>query len=95
MKKLWFLASLVLAGCNAPKTATLVVKADPNTEVLFWGAGKDEIHSFEMGVKDTTNAEGYMTYQVELTESKVDRDKRHDDAFWQQLGLQPMSASSG
>ena len=71
MKKLWFMASLALAGCNAPETATLVVKADPGTEVLYWGAGKDEMHSFKMGVKDTTNAEGYMTYQVELTKPKT------------------------
>ena len=71
MKKVWFMASLALAGCNAPETATLVVKADPGTEVLYWGAGKDEMYSFKMGVKDTTNAEGYMTYQVELTEPKT------------------------
>ena len=71
MKKLCFLASLVLAGCNAPETATLVVKADPNTEVIYWGAGKDEMYSYKLGMKDTTNAEGFMTYQVELTEPKT------------------------
>lgn len=71
MKKLYFLASLVLAGCNAPETATLVVKTEPNTEVIYWGAGKDEMYSFKLGTKDTTNAEGFMTYQVELTEPKT------------------------
>ena len=71
MKKLYFLASLVLAGCNAPETATLVVKTEPNTEVIYWGAGKDEMYSFKLGTKDTTNAEGFMTYQVELNEPKT------------------------
>lgn len=71
MKKLYFLASLVLAGCNAPETATLVVKTEPNTEVIYWGAGKDEMSSFKLGTKDTTNAEGFMTYQVELNEPKT------------------------
>ena len=71
MKKLYFLASLVLAGCNAPETATLVVKTEPNTEIIYWGAGKDEMYSFKLGTKDTTNAEGFMTYQVELTEPKT------------------------
>lgn len=71
MKKLFFLASLALAGCNAPETATLVVKTEPNTEVIYWGAGKDEMYSFKLGTKDTTNAEGFMTYQVELTEPKT------------------------
>ena len=71
MKKLYFLASLVLAGCNAPETATLVVKTEPNTEVIYWGAGKDEMYSFKLGTKDTANAEGFMTYQVELTEPKT------------------------
>ena len=46
MKKLLFMASLVLAGCNAPEPATLVVKTDPNSEVVDWGAGKDEIKGF-------------------------------------------------
>lgn len=71
MKKLYFLASLVLAGCNAPETATLVVKTKPNTVVTYWRAGKDEMHSFKLGTKDTTNAEGFMTYQVELNEPKT------------------------
>ena len=71
MKKLYFLASLVLAGCNAPETATLVVKTEPNTEVIYWGAGKDEMYSFKLGTKDTTNAEGFMTYQVKLNEPKT------------------------
>ena len=71
MKKLYFLASLVLAGCNAPETATLVVKTEPNTEVIYWGAGKDEMYSCKLGTKDTTNAEGFMTYQVELNEPKT------------------------
>lgn len=71
MKKLCFLVSLALAGCNAPETATLVVKTEPNTEVTYWGAGKDEMYAFKLGVKDTTNAEGFMTYQVELTEPKT------------------------
>ena len=71
MKKLYFLASLVLAGCNAPETATLVVKTEPNTEVIYWGAGKDEMYSFKLGTKDTTNAEGFITYQVELNEPKT------------------------
>ena len=71
MKKLYFLASLVLAGCNAPETATLVVKTKPNTVVTYWGAGKDEMHSFKLGTKDTTNAEGFMTYQVGLNEPKT------------------------
>lgn len=71
MKKLYFLACLVLAGCNAPETATLVVKTEPNTEVIYWGAGKDEMYSFKLGTKDTTNAEGFMTYQVELNEPKT------------------------
>ena len=71
MKKLYFLASLVLAGCNAPETATLVVKTEPNTEVIYWGAGKDEMYSFKLGTKDTTNDEGFMTYQVELNEPKT------------------------
>ena len=35
MKKLLFMASLVLAGCNAPEPATLVVKTDPNSEVVW------------------------------------------------------------
>ena len=39
MKKLLFMASLVLAGCNAPEPATLVVKTDPNSEVVYWGEG--------------------------------------------------------
>lgn len=71
MKKLCFLASLVLAGCNAPETATLVVKTNPNSEVVYWGAGKDEMYAYKLGKKDTTNTEGYMTYQVELTEPKT------------------------
>ena len=71
MKKLWFMASLVLAGCNAPEIATLVVKTDPNSEVVYWGAGKDEMYAYGLGMKDTTNTEGYMTYQVELTEPKT------------------------
>ena len=71
MKKLYFLASLVLAGCNVPETATLVVKTEPNTEIIYWGAGKDEMYSFKLGTKDTTNAEGFMTYQVELNEPKT------------------------
>ena len=71
MKKLLFMASLVLAGCNAPEPATLVVKTDPNSEVVYWGAGKDEIYSYALGEKDTTNAEGYMTCQVELDAPKL------------------------
>lgn len=71
MKKLLFMASLVLAGCHAPEPATLVVKTDPNSEVVYWGAGKDEIYSYALGKKDTTNAEGYMTCQVELDAPKL------------------------
>lgn len=71
MKKLLFVASLVLTGCNAPETATLVVKADPNSEVMYWGAGKDELCFYDLGEKDTINADGCWVYQTTLTDSKV------------------------
>ena len=34
MKKLWWMASFILAGCSVPETATLVVKTDPNSEIV-------------------------------------------------------------
>lgn len=71
MKKCLLLASLVLAGCNAPETATLVVKTEPDAEVVYWGAGKDEIYAYGLGQKDTTDADGYMTYQVDLQGPKT------------------------
>ena len=49
MKKLLWMASLVLAGCSTPETATLVVKSEPNSEVVYWGAGKDETYSYYLG----------------------------------------------
>lgn len=71
MKKLWWMASFILAGCSVPETATLVVKTDPNSEIVCWGAGKDEIYSYALGKKDTADANGYMIYQVELTDAKT------------------------
>lgn len=58
MKKLWWMASFILAGCSVPETATLVVKTDPNSEIVCWGAGKDEIYSYALGKKDTADANG-------------------------------------
>lgn len=65
------LAALTLAGCNTPETATLVVKAEPDAEVVYWGAGKDELYAYGLGEKDTTDADGYMVYQVDLEKPKV------------------------
>ena len=71
MKKLLWMASLVLAGCSTPETATLVVKSEPNSEVVYWGAGKDETYSYYLGQKDSTDAEGFLVYEITLTEPKV------------------------
>lgn len=71
MKKLILMSVLVLAGCSAPETAALVVKTEPNSEVFYWGAGKDELYALSLGGKDSANAQGYMTYQVKLSEPKV------------------------
>ena len=65
------MSALVLAGCSAPETATLVVKTEPNSEIFYWGAGKDELYALSLGSKDSADAQGYMTYQVELSEPKV------------------------
>ena len=64
MKKSLLLASLILAGCNAPEIATLVVKTEPNAEIVYWGAGKDELYAYSLGQKDSADAKGYLTYQV-------------------------------
>lgn len=66
MRRLLFMASLVLSGCNAPEVATLVIKTEQNSEIVYWGAGKDEIYSYRLGQKDSTDAEGYWTYQTTL-----------------------------
>lgn len=59
--------------CRMPRSraCSLVVKTDPNSEVVYWGAGKDEIYSYALGEKDTTNTEGYMTCQMELHAPKL------------------------
>ncbi|MBR5540941.1 MAG: TlpA family protein disulfide reductase [Bacteroides sp.] len=49
----------------------MVIKTEPNSEIHYWGAGKDEINSYSLGKKDSTDAQGYMIYQVELSEPKI------------------------
>ena len=71
MKKSLILASLIFAGCNAPEMATFVVKTEPNAEIVYWGAGEDELYAYSLGQKDSADAKGYLTYQVELTNPKI------------------------
>ena len=72
MKKLLLMLTTILfVGCNTSETAVLVIKTEPNSEVVYWDAGRDELYSYALGKKGTTDAEGYMTYQVDLSDSKT------------------------
>ncbi|MBR2457201.1 MAG: TlpA family protein disulfide reductase [Bacteroidaceae bacterium] len=82
MKGFYFaMTCLAFVGCNVPQTATLVVQTEPGVEVVSWGAGKDELYAYELGERDTTNAEGCMVYRVALNEPKVLAINAFDNPF--------------
>ncbi|MBE6283732.1 MAG: TlpA family protein disulfide reductase [Mediterranea massiliensis] len=66
-----FLVIVSFVGCSKPETATLVIKTAPNAEIVYWGAGKNELYAHALGQKVNADSNGYFTYQVELTEPKV------------------------
>lgn len=71
MKRLLYLVSFVLSGCNASGIATLIVQTEPNAEIVYWEMGKDKLYDYSLGHKNSADANGYLTYQVELTDPKI------------------------